>query len=117
MMGILKIAGWTFVGFVAIGAFMPDETPARSQSQNNILPALYQRCFENKKVMDYIHYRNNQKRIPYIIKEDGRFGTFDDGEIWVGYTRQVWPTGNVTFGDSITIRGQRVICKPNGEAY
>ena len=109
-MGILKIAGWTFVGFVAIGAFMPDETPARSQSQNNILPELYQRCLDDKRANDYSEgYKN------FIIEANGNFGTFDDGEIWVGYTRTIYPDG--IWGESLIFRNISVICTPNGEAY
>ena len=122
---VYPIAACAAIAFVlTITGWEPSEQPVAQAETETVevavaLPAptptftaMHQRCFENKRAMDY---RNNPD-LTFIIKQDGKFGTFDDGEIWVGYTRQVFPEGAI-LGDSIKYRNQRVICKPFGQPY
>ena len=110
---VLVISGYEPTGPVEV-ASTPEvkSAPAPVVKKTKELAGVYKTCFLNKQHMDY----QNNPGLKFFIKADGKFGKYDDGEIWVGYTRKVFPDGAV-LGDSKTYRNQRVICKSNGQAY
>ena len=85
----------------------PAPVVAPVQAATTELPALHQQCFESKQA--------HGSEVPSIITANGKFGTHDDGDIWVGYTRKSFPNG--ALGESVSYYNVVALCRSNGVAY
>jgi hypothetical protein len=76
------------------------------------LPALYKTCFDGRDAKP-----KARLALPHhaIFKANGKFGSYDDGDIWVGFNTHVF---NLDTGKQIKVyEGNSAMCNAQGKAY